>query len=116
MGDVLKHTPPSTTTWRCHLSGHPNMTDETETAKVFNFAFRPDSTATRLRLANTYVWLVDAGTDQHRLGYVERLDRIESQQVLINVETLPHLLAVADEVLQDVAWSTPGWCSPDCGG
>lgn len=80
---------------------------------MFNFAFRPDSTATRLRLANTYVWLVDAGTDQHRLGYIERLDRIESERVLINTKTVPHLLAVADEVVQDVAWSTPGWCSPD---
>jgi hypothetical protein len=88
------------------------MTNERESAKVFNFAFRPDSTATRLRLANTYVWVVDAGSDQHRLGYVERLDRIESEQVLINVETLPHLLAMADEVLQDVAWSTPRWRSP----
>jgi hypothetical protein len=88
------------------------MTTETESAKEFNFALCPDSTATRLRLANTYVWVIDAGTEQHRLGYVERLDRIESEQIIINVQTLPHLLAVADEILQDVAWSTPGWCNP----
>lgn len=88
------------------------MTFETATGKVFSFSVRPESTASRLRMANTYLWLIDAGDDDHRLGYIERLDRIESEQVIISTQTVPHLLAMAEEVTQSTAWQTPAWASP----
>jgi hypothetical protein len=89
------------------------MTSETATGKVFNVSVRPESTASRLRLANTYLWLIDAGDDDHRLGYIERLDRIHSERVMISTQNVPDLLAMAEEVTQATAWQTPAWASPN---